>query len=61
MVLILFVVLFLLSTIFPVEVVAVASGEVTPSGQVKRIQHLEGGIISEIVVEEGQRVSQGDV
>lgn len=60
-VLILFVVLFLLSTIFPVEVVAVASGEVTPSGQVKRIQHLEGGIISEIVVEEGQRVSQGDV
>lgn len=60
-VLILFLALFLLSTIFPVEVVAVASGEVTPSGQVKRIQHLEGGIISDIVVEEGQRVNQGDV
>lgn len=49
------------STRFPIEVVSVAAGEVTPSGQVKRIQHLEGGIVSEVLVEEGQQVSQGDV
>ena len=30
------------------EEVAVASGEVVPQGQVKVIQHLEGGIISHI-------------
>ncbi len=38
------------------EEVAVASGEVVPQGQVKVIQHLEGGIISEIFVAEGTAV-----
>tara|TARA_Y100001970_G_scaffold188055_1_gene228740 strand:+ start:3787 stop:5076 length:1290 start_codon:yes stop_codon:yes gene_type:complete len=41
------------------EEVAVASGEVIPQGQVKLIQHLEGGIVTEILVEEGQKVSSG--
>ena len=39
--------------------VAVASGEIVPQGQVKVIQHLEGGIVSSIHVEEGQHVTPG--
>ena len=39
--------------------VSSAPGEVIPQGQVKVIQHLEGGIISEINVVEGQPVSKG--
>ncbi|MFN3075951.1 MAG: HlyD family type I secretion periplasmic adaptor subunit [Alphaproteobacteria bacterium] len=40
--------------------VAVAEGEVIPEGQVKVIQHLEGGIIREIYVTEGTTVKSGD-
>ncbi len=43
------------------EEVAVATGEVVPQGQVKVIQHLEGGIISHIFVTEGDSVSAGDL
>ena len=39
--------------------VATASGEVIPVGQVKTIQHLEGGIIAEMFVTEGSRVTTG--
>lgn len=41
--------------------VAPASGEVTPVGSVKRVQHLEGGIIAGINVREGDLVDQGQV
>ena len=37
--------------------VAVASGQVVPLGDVKTIQHLEGGIIDELFVQEGDRVT----
>lgn len=37
--------------------VAVANGEVKPQGKVKTIQHLEGGIVKEIMVQEGQEVT----
>ena len=40
--------------------VAVAPGEVVPRDRVKIIQHLEGGVIEEILVAEGQSVSAGD-
>ncbi|MCH8149606.1 MAG: HlyD family type I secretion periplasmic adaptor subunit, partial [Planctomycetes bacterium] len=40
--------------------VAVAYGEVVPQGQVKVIQHLEGGIIEKIYVVEGSVVNEGD-
>jgi adhesin transport system membrane fusion protein len=40
-------------------IVSVAEGEVVPSTQVKTIQHLEGGIVSEIRVREGERVKTG--
>ena len=39
--------------------VAVASGEVVPKGKVKLIQHLEGGIIQEIHIAEGDTVKVG--
>ncbi|MBI3444314.1 MAG: HlyD family type I secretion periplasmic adaptor subunit [Magnetospirillum sp.] len=38
------------------EVVSAAGGEVVPSTQVKSVQHLEGGIVAEILVQAGQRV-----
>ncbi|MEC9345584.1 MAG: HlyD family type I secretion periplasmic adaptor subunit [Pseudomonadota bacterium] len=40
--------------------VAVATGRVVPQGDVKVIQHLEGGIVEELLVQEGSRVATGD-
>ena len=42
------------------EEVSIATGEVIPSGEVKVIQHLEGGIIEEIFVRDGAHVTAGD-
>lgn len=41
--------------------VSIATGEVVPQGNVKVIQHLEGGIIRSIAVEEGEQVERGDL
>lgn len=41
------------------DIVSTASGEVIPSTKVKSVQHLEGGIISEIKVREGDIVTAG--
>lgn len=41
------------------DVVSAAIGEVIPSTQVKHIQHLEGGIVREILVREGDDVKKG--
>ena len=49
------------SSITEVGEIAPASGEVTPAGSVKRIQHLEGGIVSAINVREGDLVDEGQV
>ena len=38
-----------------------ASGEVVPNGSVMSVQHLEGGIIQQIFVRDGDVVEQGDV
>ena len=40
------------------DIVSIANGEVVPSSQVKRIQHLEGGIVSKLLVREGDRVKK---
>lgn len=40
--------------------VSVAMGEVVPQGKVKTIQHLEGGIIEQIFVRDGDTVKEGD-
>ncbi|WP_416897924.1 MAG: HlyD family type I secretion periplasmic adaptor subunit [Minwuia sp.] len=39
--------------------VAVAEGQVVPQGDVKVVQHLEGGIVEELMVQEGDRVEAG--
>lgn len=38
------------------DIVSMAEGRVAPSSRVKEVQHLEGGIVSEILVQEGVRV-----
>ena len=43
-----------------ISVVSVAEGEVVPTGQIKTVQHLEGGIIKTILVQEGQRVDKNE-
>lgn len=48
------------SAIARVDEVVVAAGEVVPQGKVKVIQHLEGGIIEQINVAEGDLVRAGD-
>ena len=54
------IVLFVLwSMVTNVDEVAVTSGEVVPSGQLQSIQHFEGGIVAEILIEEGQLVEAG--
>lgn len=47
--------------LFPLDVASYAQGQVIPAGQLKRVQHLEGGIVQEIRVVEGQQVSAGAV
>ncbi len=43
------------------DVVSMALGEVVPSTQIKSIQHLEGGIVQEIKIKEGQHVKRGQL
>lgn len=45
------------AAIAPLDIVSDAVGEVVPSSRVKRIQHLEGGIVSAIKVREGDIVA----
>jgi membrane fusion protein, adhesin transport system len=42
-----------------IEEVAIAVGQVVPQGQVKQVQHLEGGIVRAILVKEGEAVRAG--
>jgi adhesin transport system membrane fusion protein len=44
------------STFTHVEEVAVTDGEVVPVGSTKTVQHLEGGLVEEVLVKEGQLV-----
>lgn len=41
-----------------IDEVAVAEGEVNPVGSVKTVQHLEGGLVDEIMIKEGELVDQ---
>jgi len=49
---------FIWSSVTTLDIVSLASGEVIPSSQVKIVQHLEGGIVREIHISEGEEVSQ---
>lgn len=43
------------------EEVTRGEGKIVPSGQTKTVQHFEGGIITDILVEEGEVVQEGTV
>lgn len=49
------------ATLAPLTTAARANGFVKVAGERKTIQHLEGGIVREILVREGQTVSKGQV
>jgi adhesin transport system membrane fusion protein len=42
-----------------IDEVAIAPGRIVPQGKVKTVQHLEGGIIKELNINEGQQVQKG--
>jgi adhesin transport system membrane fusion protein len=44
-----------------IDEVAVGNGKIIPSSQVQMIQNLEGGILSEMLVREGEMVEQGQI
>ncbi len=44
-----------------VNEIAKTKGEVIPAGLIHNVQHLEGGIVSEIAVRNGDEVQQGDL
>lgn len=48
------------ASVAQLDEVSVAMGEVAPQGRVKVVQHLEGGLIVDIFVVEGDEVRQGD-
>lgn len=52
----LFVSFFAWAALCDLDIVSEAVGEVIPQTKVKRVQHLEGGIVREILVREGDRV-----
>ncbi len=43
------------------DVVSVAEGRVAPASKVKRVDHLEGGIVREVLVREGEAVDAGEL
>jgi multidrug efflux pump subunit AcrA (membrane-fusion protein) len=49
------------SLLAPIESAVVAPGVVSVEGNVKTLQHLEGGIVEAILVGEGDRVKSGDI
>lgn len=44
-----------------IKEIAVAPGEVIPIGKVKVVQHLDGGVVSEILVDERMKVTAGQI
>ncbi len=60
-IMILVVVFVLWASLSELDEVVRGDGKVVPSGQTKVLQHLEGGIISNILVKEGDVVKKGDV
>ncbi len=46
--------------LFDIDIVSTAEGQVIPAGDVKTIQHLEGGIIDQILIKESDVVKKDD-
>lgn len=53
--------LFLWSILAPIDGAVIAPGQVSVESNRKTIQHLEGGVVREILVRENQMVAQGEV
>jgi membrane fusion protein, adhesin transport system len=51
---------FLWAALAPIDEIVRGEGKVIPGGENQMIQHLEGGILSAIMVKEGQKVSADD-
>lgn len=51
--------LFIWAAFSEIDEVVRGEGKVVPSGQTKVLQHMEGGIVAEILVKEGDRVALG--
>ena len=47
------------AAISTLDIVSMAAGEVIPSSQIKTVQHLEGGIVSKILIHEGDEIEKG--
>ena len=56
--LLLFLIVFLaLTNLKIIEVLSLADGKIIPQGRIKFVQHLEGGIVEEILIKEGEKVN----
>ena len=51
-----FILVFIISNLKIIEVLSLADGKIIPQGRIKFVQHLEGGIVEEILIKEGQKV-----
>ena len=56
-----FVIFILWASIAELDEVTRASGRIVPSKQIQTIQNLEGGIVKEILVRQGDEVKAGDI
>ena len=54
-------VFFAWALLFPIASAVVANGKIVSAGQNKLIQHPTGGVVQEILVEDGTRVQEGQV
>ena len=46
--------------LFNIDIISNAEGQVIPAGEVKTVQHLEGGIIDQILIKESDVVKKDD-
>lgn len=53
--------LLLWSVVAPIDSAVIAAGQIVVESNRKTVQHLEGGVIDELLVREGQRVNRGEV
>ena len=55
------IVMLLLAMFAPIQGAVLAPGTIVVQGKSKVVQHLDGGIVGEILVQDGDRVNEGDV
>ena len=51
-----FILVIIISNLKIIQVLSLADGKIIPQGRIKFVQHLEGGIVEEILIKEGQKV-----